>query len=82
MNIDKQLQEEFEFYLSQPEEWKKENYGKFVLIKDQKIQGIFQSYEDAIQFAIEKFGNEKFLIQEVGSEERVNYNTFSILGAI
>ena len=82
MSIDKQLQRELEFYLKQSEDWKKQNHGKFVLIKDQAIHGIFESYEDALQEAVKKFDNEKFLIQQVGTEDRVNYNTFALLGAI
>lgn len=80
MKVDIQLQKELEFYLKQSDDWKKQNYGKFVLIKDQKIHGTFESYEDALKEAVEKFGNTKFLIQEIGSEDRINYSTFALLG--
>ncbi len=80
-DLDKDIKQEYDFYLSQPEEWKKENYGKTVLIKDQKIHGIYASHEDAFQEGIKKFGDSKFLIHEIGSEDVLNYNTFSLTGA-
>jgi hypothetical protein len=82
MNVDKELLKEFEFYRSQPEEWRKQNNGKFVLIKNQQSCGIFESYADALQEGVKKFGTEKFLIQKIGSEDAINYNTFSLIGAI
>ena len=80
MAIDKALEKEYQFYLSQSDEWKKQNHGKWVIIKDQKIVDIYTTYEDTFKKGIEKFGNIQFLIHQVGSEERVNYNTFSLLG--
>lgn len=82
MPVDEELKEEFEFYKNQPEEWRKENQGKFVLIKDQKVRGTFESYADALQEGTKLFGDKKFLIQEVGKEEEINYNTLSLMGAI
>ncbi len=80
MALDEDIKREYDFYLSQPEEWRKENYGKTVLIKDQKIHGLSASYEDAFQECIKQFGDTKFLIHEIGSEDVLNYNTFSLTG--
>jgi len=82
MVVDEELKKDFEFYKNQNENWHQENRGKFVLIKNQKIVGIYDSYIDALQEGIKKFGEEKFLIQEVGTEDNVNYNTFSLMGVI
>ncbi|OIN97877.1 hypothetical protein AUJ66_02040 [Candidatus Desantisbacteria bacterium CG1_02_38_46] len=82
MPVDEKLKKEFEFYKSQPEEWRKENQGNFVLIKDQKIQGIFESYTDALQEGVKLFSTEKFLIQQVGQEDIINYNTSSLIGVM
>ena len=80
--VDKDIEKEYEFYLSQPQEWKEENRGKIVLIKDQKIHGLFVAYEDALQDGLKQFGNVKFLLHEIGSEEIVHYTTPSLIGAI
>ncbi|MCL4557586.1 MAG: hypothetical protein M1491_02960 [Deltaproteobacteria bacterium] len=82
MAVDPEILKEFNFYKSQSEEWKKQNNGRFVLIKNQEIQGIFENYSDALQEGVKKFGNEKFLIYQVGKEDVINYNTFSLTGMI
>ncbi len=82
MAVDPEILKEFNFYKSQSEEWKKLNSGKFVLIKNQEIQGIFENYSDALQEGVKKFGNENFLIYQVGKEDVINYNTFSLIGMV
>lgn len=79
---DPRLRAEFEFYLAQPEAWRNRNSGKFVLIREKVIHGVFDTYKDALQEGVKLFGNEQFLIHQVGSEGIVHYNTFSLLGAI
>ena len=39
--------------------------NKFVLIKNNDIIEIFDSYNDALKFAYNKFGNDTFLIKQV-----------------
>ncbi len=78
--MDKELKTEFEFYLSQPNDWKKQNQGKLVVIKEGQIHKIFESYNDAFSYGVETFGNVKFLIQEMGSEDIVHYTTQGLLG--
>jgi predicted choloylglycine hydrolase len=82
MAVDPEILKEFNFYKAQPEEWKKQNNGKFVLIKNQEIYGIFENYADALQEGVKKFVNEKFLIYQVGKEDVINYNTFSLIGMV
>ena len=77
---DERLRGDLDFYLSQPEEWKVRNVGKFVLIKNREICGIFENYKDALQEGIKLFGGDGFLLHEIGSENVVHYNTFSLLG--
>lgn len=82
MQVDKELLEEFQFYKMQSEGWKKENNNKFVLIMEQSIYGIYESYVDALSEGVKNFGAKKFLIQQVGSENIVNSTTLSLIGAI
>lgn len=39
--------------------------NKFVLIKDNDIIDTFESYNDALKFAYNKFGNDTFLIKQI-----------------
>lgn len=82
MSIDKNIEHEYAFYLLQSEEWKRDHHGKFALIKDQTIVGIYTSYEDALQQGLGQFGDVPFLIHEIGSENTPQVNTFSLLGMI
>lgn len=39
--------------------------NKFVLIKNNQIIDTFESYNDALKFAYNKFGNDTFLIKKI-----------------
>ncbi len=45
--------------------------GKFVLILDHAIVGIFGTYEDALSIGCEKFGLKPFLVKRIQSVEQV-----------
>lgn len=58
------LDKEYKFYLRNQKEFAKKYSGKFILIKDQQIQGVFQTKEEAYNQASQKFQLGTFLIQE------------------
>jgi hypothetical protein len=39
--------------------------GKFALIFNEKLIGIFTSKDDALNYGLEKIGNNEFLIREI-----------------
>ena len=80
--LDEEIKAELEFYLARPESWKKKHQGKYVVIRNQEIHNVFDSYGDAYAFALDKFGNTKFLIQQIGAEETISYTTESLIGAV
>ena len=49
--------------------------GKFVLIHDDEVVGIFVAYEDAIRAGYEKYGLSPFLVKQIHAVERVQYFT-------
>lgn len=59
------LNDELKTYESNKSKLVKENLGKYVLIKDTKIIGVFESEKDAIKVGIEKFGNSPFLVKKI-----------------
>ncbi|NQT82087.1 hypothetical protein HQ563_03635 [bacterium] len=81
-SLDDEIRTELEYYLSQPESWKKDLQGKFAVIKNREIHKVFESRGDAYAYALEKFGNTKFLIQQIGAEDTINYTTQALLGAV
>lgn len=47
--------------------------GKFVLIHESQISGIFDTYADAIKEGYEKFGLKPFLVKQIQVIERVQF---------
>lgn len=53
--------------------------GKFVVIKNDEIKGIFDTYNDGLKFAYKEFGLQKFLIKKISPSEQVSFFTRDIL---
>lgn len=47
--------------------------GKFVLIHEAEVSGIFDTYADAIKEGYEKFGLNPFLVKQIQAIERVQF---------
>ena len=60
------LTEEIEVYESIQDELKLNHLGKWVVIHEKKLRGIYDSFEDAGYDAIEKYGAGPYLIRRVG----------------
>ena len=43
--------------------------GKFVLIKDEDVVGIFDSFVEGVKAGYEKFGNTPFLVKQIVAVE-------------
>lgn len=65
------LQLELEFFRQKKAELLADHEGKFALVKNKEIVGIFDTEENAYAFGITKFGNVPFLIALINSEEPV-----------
>ena len=44
-----------------------EHMGKWVLLKNRELIGVFDSFEQAAEDAVKKFGRGPYLIRQVGS---------------
>lgn len=49
--------------------------GKYVLIKADSIEGIFDSYSDALKAGYTKFKLDSFLVKQIAPIEAVHYFT-------
>jgi hypothetical protein len=69
------LEQELKTYEKEKEKLLAEAKGKFVLIKGDKIIGVYASQEDALAEGYKRFGNEEFLVKEITEIEPVNFFT-------
>ena len=51
------------------------NEGKFVLVHDSDVVGIYDTYEDALKTGYEKYGLAPFLVKKIQTVEQVQYFT-------
>jgi hypothetical protein len=63
------LQKEREFFKANQAEWLKAYPGKFVLVKEDKLLGVFDNAENAVADGLRRFGSESFLVRGVGEQE-------------
>lgn len=59
------LEVELKTYEARRDELLGANSGKFVLIKDEQIVGVFDTQVDAIRAGYERFGNVPFLVRQI-----------------
>lgn len=53
--------------------------GKFVLIFDSALEGVFDSYPDALAVGYDKFGVKPFLVKQVSGIEKIAHFTRDIV---
>ncbi len=74
----KKLEKEFKYYLEHQDEFVKKYKGKFIVIKDLKTIGVFDSELEVIEKTVEKHELGTFLVQkcEPGAESYTHtYNS-------
>ena len=76
------LEREVKYYEANKKGLLEKYEGKFVLIKEDKLVGSFNSEKSAYEAGLKKFGNQAFLIQRVSKEEDVSQNPALVLGVL
>ena len=51
------------------------NIGKFVLIKDDSIEGIYDTYTDALKIGYGRFKLEPFMVKQITPAEKIQFFT-------
>ncbi|MBI2918575.1 MAG: hypothetical protein HYY01_11370 [Chloroflexi bacterium] len=67
------LEKELRYYEVHREELLREHEGKFVLIKEESLVGVFTTEKEAYADGIRHFGDQPFLIKRVTKQEEVVY---------
>ena len=61
--MSKPLEKEFEYYLKHQDELVEKYTGKFIVIKDKEVQGVYESEIEAIEESSKVFELGTFLVQ-------------------
>lgn len=61
------LRDEIAAYEQMQAELETEHNGSWVLIRDGKLQGVFDDFEATAEDAVKRFGRGPYLIRQVGS---------------
>lgn len=69
------LQVEVQTYNNALESLLPASMGKFALIRGRDLVSTFDSYEDALKSAYERFGLEHFFIKQIAPEENIAFFT-------
>ena len=70
------LEKEFKYYLDNQKELVKKYNGKFIVVKDQKVIGVYSSEKEAYDETIKTNKLGTFLIQQCLSKEEGAIQTF------
>jgi hypothetical protein len=74
MPTDRPLQIEIETYNAKLSELLG-SVGKFVLIKGTQVEGIYDTYADALKIGYERFKLEPFLVKQIAPGEQIHFFT-------
>jgi len=74
--MDSPLKREFEYYLAHQDEFVKKYNGKFVVMKDQQVIGVFDDQARAVEDTSELHDLGTFLVQKVEPGEQAYTQTF------
>jgi len=70
------LEKEFEYYLEHQDEFISKYRGKVIVLKNQEVQGVYDSEIEAIQETAKKFPVGSFLVQRCSpGEESETYHS-------
>ncbi|MBQ7985277.1 MAG: hypothetical protein IJ250_06545 [Bacteroidales bacterium] len=71
------LEKEFNYYLQHQDELVKEYDGKYIVLKDNAVAGVYDSQADAYFDSEKKYGLGNFLIQLCTAGDNAYSQTFS-----
>ena len=61
-----ELDREIAAYETMRADLENRHMGEWVLVKDETLIGVYPSFDDAAQIAVQKFGRGPYLIRQVG----------------
>lgn len=74
--MDERLERAYEFYLHNQEELVKKYLGKLIVIREEEVLGVYDSYSEAANATYPHYKRGTVLFQEVREDESENTVTF------
>lgn len=68
------LEKELKTYQEQPPKLL-QNEGRYILIHEDTVAGVYDTYPDALKAGYEKYGLKSFLVKEIEAIEQIQYFT-------
>jgi hypothetical protein len=78
------LETELAYYKAHRDEWLSSHRDRFVVVKGQKLIGVFNSQDDALRAGARLFGLDSFLVKQVTDSDKpvsIPALTLGLLGA-
>jgi hypothetical protein len=63
------LDRELDVYAAMKPDLERESLGRWVLIRQDRVEGIFDDFDSAATSAIDRFGRGPYLIRQVGAPD-------------
>jgi len=73
------LKKEMETFEQHRERLVAESFGKFALIHGDEIDGVWDTYQDALAAGYKKFGLDPFLVKRIVSTESIQFFTRDVV---
>jgi len=67
------LEKEYKVYVTHLGQFLPQHLNQYVLIKERRVVGFFNSYEEALKFGLEEFGNVPFFLKVVREVEETHF---------
>ena len=75
------LEQEIDAYEGMRADLEEKYFDKWIIVRNSKVAGAFDSSEECIQFAVENFGRGPYLVRQVG-EPPVTLPASALLGTM
>lgn len=76
------LDKERKYFEARRAEWLKIHPGKYVLVKDEELIGVFNIQQEALIEGARRFGTDSFLVRQVEESEQLVYIPALTLGIL
>ena len=75
------LEQEIDAYEAMRADLEEKYFDKWIIVRNTKVAGAFDSSEECIQFAVEHFGRGPYLVRQVG-EPPMRLPAYPLIGAL
>lgn len=75
------LSSELDFYKRNKSRFVKNFTNKFLVVKNDKLLGAYETEQEAYQAGISEYGNEPFLIKKAQKDEPLSISTANLINA-